>query len=1149
MAINQQSNDIFAPPTPEELDSPSEGELGGGGTGSNTGASIVPAPTPDLFAPPTKQELQAVPDVKQVDMFAPPEPQEYQKLSGEMNRGIVEDIRKSPLLGSQSISPQEIDTIAQKHGVSPDKLKSVAPFLGAEKEWQDLEASDIPKAVAGQLGLVTFGLPQKIYKSFQSPQEEQAMDDLQELARARSSNLSGFARAVALPGVSLSKTAGIGAKAAVGGAQGALAGVGASREGEALQGAAIGGAGGAILGGALGKLEQKLAARGARQEAEALQRVTQDLDLSPVEKEIIPAARAADDALEASLTRELSPQDYDAIAQQYVQKQDLEKLLDRSTPEGERFYSRLNKQAPEAVRDLGTERAAEQFAKKELVDQFRSNKIQDLARDLLRRPVSQEANPEELVRDYLLRQGEDYTRSRFRGLLNESHVQDYIQKNAVRARGAQNLAERAADFLSDAQYVVRGMDEKIGGLGAEDGHKALVSGYNRMTIPRADAQKQLQRIYSQLSDSGLDSVAEDGGKLIEKLERPGFKVTDLTQEEAKVYDQFAQYFENLREYANTRQGDIAPLSLARRENYVPAMLMDSGRLTRTLERRVQEVLNRAEELYKKPIRDLAQLEPGQLAQLEAGSPDTKSTLQFIRNLSGNQSQDPSELSRLYKETFLTRTGKVKLEAIARASLEREDLLPMWARETNLYRLGDKYATNTLRAMYLRQPLDQLRAVSNKLTSIGMDAESSYIDNLLADIQGVRKGTVAEGTMRAYQALTNKLDDLAERTDNPVARATFKTLRGMPMLLDAAARNVYGNYLGLNARGLIQNSTQTITKTIPEFGNVYGNMLALRGGIWMKGTGGLKRAEARLQQLGLAPSSYTQGGKPYLAEGLMRSRGYRAASKLNEGVVNAMMYAYQKMEIANRAVALSMSEMMADDLVRNSGRAVDVLRRFPSSVQQSAQQAILEGNKDFLVKELATHIINNTQYQYNRPAMSEFGRTMGPLFSTFSKWPAATFGDIVERFRSKGITDGTRNVMEKYIAPLLLLEGVDRLVLGQKDGQFENVAGNDRTQKLFGASGLSTAAPIGTLKSIAQGDFFTPPAVDIFLKSIALPVLQGDTTTLSGGLANAAYSFAPLGLGGITRFLTDDLQTLSSGYRPEGKNLIERTQTGARRLGD
>jgi hypothetical protein len=238
-------------------------------------------------------------------------------------------------------------------------------------------------------------------------------------------------------------------------------------------------------------------------------------------------------------------------------------------------------------------------------------------------------------------------------------------------------------------------------------------------------------------------------------------------------------------------------------------------------------------------------------------------------------------------------------------------------------------------------------------------------------------------------------------------------------------------------------------------------------------------------------------------------------------------------MVNRGIAYRMSQIFVDDLVRGSAAATTSLKRMPPPTIRAIEQALQEGDRTTALKHAATHIINSTQYQYNRASMSEYGRTMGPLFSVFSKWPTATVGQVVESYRSKGLGGASIDTGKKLVLPMLLLEAADRIYLmSQGEDTF-----SDREAKFVSKSGLSGAAPLGNLSGIATGDFFTPPAVDIATKAFIRPVSRGQWDSLGesvgNGVQESLYQFAPGAAGGWIRFLTDDVVTVVEGERPEG----------------
>jgi hypothetical protein len=250
-----------------------------------------------------------------------------------------------------------------------------------------------------------------------------------------------------------------------------------------------------------------------------------------------------------------------------------------------------------------------------------------------------------------------------------------------------------------------------------------------------------------------------------------------------------------------------------------------------------------------------------------------------------------------------------------------------------------------------------------------------------------------------------------------------------------------------------------------------------------------------------------------------------------------LYFYGKTDALNRSITMNVAEMMAYDLSKGSGRAAKALKKFPNVVQKQVQSA---GSEQEVAQILTSHLNASTQYNYNRISMSELGRTMGPFFATFSKWPLATAGEITQEFRDKGLLKGGLRNAEKYVLPWMLLKAADYALFS---GDPENMT--DRQKKFFGSKGLSGSAPLLSAGSVLRGDLFTPPAVDAAVNGLIIPALSGEDDKLEKGFAQALQSFAPGA--GITRFLTDDLPTLITGDRPQGDNFIERTQTGVQKV--
>jgi len=279
--------------------------------------------------------------------------------------------------------------------------------------------------------------------------------------------------------------------------------------------------------------------------------------------------------------------------------------------------------------------------------------------------------------------------------------------------------------------------------------------------------------------------------------------------------------------------------------------------------------------------------------------------------------------------------------------------------------------------------------------------------------------------------------------------------------------------------------------------------------------------------------------PYLSEGISRTPLAQKAAALAQKSSDIIMIPFELAEKVNRGLAFRMSEVFIDDLVKGSTSARKALVGMPTATRRGVESALRKGDRVAALRIASEHIINTTQYQYNRASQSQYGRTMGPLFSQFSKWPTATLGQLAESFRTKGLSGGTIDSTKKLIVPLLLLEAGDRIYLAASDEE----KFSDREAKLVGRGGLSQAAPIGNIAGMVKGDFFTPPVVSLGMKMFIDPWKKGEkgdlATSVGAGLQDAAYQFAPGAAGGWVRLITDDMVTAIEGKRPEGPGFLDR----------
>ncbi len=1089
--------------------------------------ATAPAEAADPFAayigPATSQEKQ-----KPVDPFA--------QYLGPAPSSVDEEIEKRsffdrPVLGAEYTKRGEIEQIAKKHGVDAAELESLAPYFGARMEGSDFFSESEAKRVAGGLGSIALSIPQKLYKKYRGGPMEAALDDLQNLSAGRQSYTQLIGES-AIPGVGVAgKVGSTAGRIAAGAATGAVAGYsGSSREQEGL-----GTVFGAVVGGAASALAAKLAARNAPEaEREVAQRVLQreGAKLDEATEEILQKRAASERDIQKLIAgeAELDESSANRIVQEQYEPDFVQKVLDPGTEEGRLYREAVGKESPKLVESQGFSKAIEQKLARDAVER----RAIDFASELTEGKPKTLEEAREAITEYASRQGgEEAVQQRYKLFTEQEAAIEYIVRNVIRGGRGDNFQDRALNTLSDAQFVLRDIDQRMG-TSLESVHRRMNAAYNKMSYARNEARKQLDDIF--VRNKAIDSTIVDTDKIYRALDSGSME--GLSSAEQKAVGDFRQFFDNSLEYVNklvrSRDPDIVPLSIPKRANYVPHMLLETPDLIRKVDQRVSEVLDLAEKMFGRKVDDISGLTQQEFRQLAASRPMAE-LIEGVQTLNSQKVTNAVDLSARLKDAFNSRSGRLELETTARAALERQGQIPDWMREKNLYKLADRWSTNTLKHLYLRRDMDAMRSIAKRLKTARADLEVSYVENLLGDLNGIRKGTLAEKTRQYGIAYQQKIDQLAERANGPVARGAIAVAKAIPTILSDINKQVYPNLLGLSPRALLTNATQTFSKTAPELGTRYGHSAIIRGAIdaalnW-------KTMGARLERQGFTPAEFVQKYRRAVSDGIRRGSLYSIPSETLSAMGNAAMFFYTKMDTINRAIATGTADIMAADLAKGSKLASESLRKFPLTVQKQVARA---GTEQEVADILASHLNASTQYNYNRASMSEYGRTMGPLFSTFSKWPTATLGEMLQEYRQRGLVKGTMRNAEKFAAPLLLFQAADYLLYGDDPEQM-----SDRQKLILGKAGLSQAAPIGALGGIIRGDFFTPPAVDAVTQALVVPALEGDESKLQRGLSSAIQNFTPGSV--YVRVLTDDLPTLITGERPEGDTFVGRTTEAVRKL--
>jgi hypothetical protein len=1042
-----------------------------------------------------------------------------------------------PALSPERMSDAEIAEIAKRHGVDPAELRKLAPYFGARTgnvpanedrivSSDAFSADEWKRAAGGVASAVGLGIPQKLYKQYQgNPAMERALDEVQNLASGRQSllGLGGDVIAPGGAGSKLAKTALGKIGLAVG--TGAVAGAANSGQGHELEGAALGAGLGLATGGIAARAGAKATAGATDAEKGIIEAVVkrEGPELDKGAAEILAQRADSEKAITDHILRpgetELTQETASKIVREQLDPETVERVMDMGTEEGHLARVRVirTEEGRDLVRELGMEKALERQLAEEVIETRAAALAQDLQGAA--EPLTSGKNARSVIEEWAARQGgEEALAKRVQLLAEENAAQKYINDNAIRGVGRAAGVQDKLNAMSDAQFVLRDIDERLG-TSTESVHRDLNAAINKMSYERQAFRGDLDRIFRN-TDRATDAVITDTDKLYRALDTGD--MSGLTPGEVKAAEQFTNYFRRGLNFVNqvAKEKGITPLSIPARTNYVPHAV-------RPLEELASEIGKRVTAAEAAAGGNLTRVGRKQFAALSAQSDPVRELTQAVEVLTGTAPDTGAKLLTALREMTETGEGRARIQSMARSTLERTGKLPDWMREKNLYKLADRWASQTLKHVYLRESLDKLRSIATRLEKAGAVVESKYVRNLLGDIQGVRASTVAERTLAGKVAWFRQMDQLGD-SGKPGAEAVAAFGKAIPELLNDLNRQIYPNLLGLSPRAVIMNATQTFAKTAPELGGAYGYGSIVRGAAYaVKNWRHMSRI---LAEQGLAPSEFTSKYRQAVQDGIQRSSLYAIPREVLQKAGDAAMYFYTKMDTINRSIAYGAAQVMAHDLSRGSAAAARSLRRFPRTVQEQVARA---GNTDEIGKVIASHLNASTQYNYNRASMSEFGRVMGPLFSTFSKWPTATAGEILSEYRTKGVLRASTRTAEKFVAPFLLFTAADYLMRRDNDGE-----ATDRQQVLFGKGGLASSAPIGSVGAIVRGDFFTPPAVDAVLQGTLIPALQGNGAKLSRGLSSAIQNFTPGSV--YVRFLTDDLPTLVTGRRPEGSTFIERT---------
>lgn len=997
---------------------------------------------------------------------------------------------KKNLLLSEAVTDDDIGKIANKYGVAASELKSIAPYyqVGIQPGTLGEAVTTGAKAVAGEIGQTAgLGIPQFIYKKLQDEPTRKAIDELRELGEQKKSTLESvteFGRQAAVP---LPVEAGLGAAGRIGTAAGigAVVGTTGSQEGQELQGAAHGAVAGTVLGAGAEAAGAGLKLLGKLADKRALSRKEVDL-VSRGENTPVDLYKGTQEVAQKTAESERDIQtallDRDGVLPSGAP----EKIVNEHiAPETLEKYLDPSTEEGQAIRkEIGS--TNESNIRNQLAKNVVEDRAMSFADDLIKTRPKTYSEALDVIDEQASKLGREKITNRYQDFLQQEQAERYLRDSGDQVIKNQGFYSRAGDFASDAQYVLREADRRAGGNG-EAILRELNKQDTRSRYVLNDYMKRLQETFDtnkKLVDQP-EQIQQNIQKYLQDLGQFTGKKIDQLPVQAKQYSEAVPIIEKEQRAALGPSGKDSFQELTAEDmRNIPAV------------KNIQKAL----ELVDLPANTAQDIDRG-LDRLLNGRDGGNFYSQAVRNVE--------------------ETGKK---------------IPDFLLEKDPYKILTSYTNSTIKDMYLGRGLDQLRRYGNTLQKAGDIQGSSYVRKLLQDVSGVRPGTAANSQRSITTNYYRALDRMIDQVGGPETRmGGFLTgAKAAPDMLGGALRSIYPNAMGMNVHTLLLNSSGSFTKLIPELGGSYGAQTVLRAAT--KVLMHLPEEVERVRQSGLIiPGNHYQAELD-IAEGIQRSALWKIPQKTLQGLARFSMALHQGVEIINRSVAYNAGEIMARELAAGKPGAIQALNRFPLSIRRE-----VTANTDRAGDILGKYLSDTTAYNYNRLSMSEFGRTMGPLFSAFSKWPTATLGDVLATYREKGMVGGSVRNAEKYLAPITLL-GLGDYLMGKRFGTDDRT---DREKLVFGERGLLHMAPGMSLVDIARGEVGMPPAAAIAYRGIIQPVLEGKSPDAKKTAGQFVQSFGPGSW--VLRFLTQDLVTAVTGKKPEGSNFFEKTEEGARKL--
>jgi len=796
-----------------------------------------------------------------------------------------------------------------------------------------------------------------------------------------------------------------------------------------------------------------------------------------------------------------------------------------------------------------------------------------------RAAISEKALPAEEAVDKINKavatQGDQFVKDEFQRFKELQTTLDVLADKGVKFERADTQAGRLGKFFLGSKFVDRGID-RLNGSSIDPTMQAVSEKLDRFSVFKNVFDKQAEQLNDKILATGLPheqfyDLMEMGDRQLAKLNL-----------KPDVQDAIAfgrKTFEDARQAANGMGVPVQQLKgLAEGEaGYVPHYTKDPIEVVTAIKSKQDEILDRYNAMRQRDetlpqVDNLDKLTDQQLRAVKEVVPNEMSELsQGLKVFTGNQIDKAADyneaIGRMASPDFVANKSNIKISA----ALEREEGIPRFIREDNVAKAAQRWTNNTFKGAFLRDEVAKLRQQQALIAGNGDQLGANYVQRNIQDILGQREGTVAAAANNVKLAWQMRMSQAAREVgEDTKLGQTYKTLQELPNFLSAMRSQLHANILGFNPKTTLLQLAQLPTLTVPEVGYGYGSRLMFKGMADLantlafgksiqltpemasqlgKSAGDVHTTRSLaeiMQNAGIMPSPFKPEISYAIQNGLMSGSVGKAARGALQTYSNLAMSGFQTADSITRYMASYMGDSIAIDLKRalesqRSGQAlsgaqrdaVRYMNQLGTSVKTELAKTLQADNFQDTAKVLRRELIAATLFNFNKTQASEFARAMGPLFASFTSFPASVTGDIVETFAERGFTQGAKRVAYKYFAPLLALGAMEQVTKKALENH------QDIKDRLEGKAGLREWAPVNAVVPLIGGRQFLSPVVKTTGDALT-GAIQGDPQKVWNAAQDATEYFVPGS--GILRYLSTDLPPMLGLPKPQG-HFIERTING------